>query len=365
MINKDFFAALEELEKEKKIDRQVFLESLEAGLVSAYKKETGEQRPIEVRLNDNTHAIKVYALRTVVEDVYDAEKEISLEEAKEYKQSYKVGDTFYEDITPKNFSRIAAQTAKQVIMQRLNDANKERVMSEMNEKSDEILQAIVRRIDGDTVYVEMVGSQLEGVMLPNDQVKGERYKLGDMIKVYIKNIKSTAKGAQVMVSRSAAGLVKRLFEMEVPEISSGLVIVKNIVRDAGYRTKMAVASEMDRVDPVGACIGQKGVRINAIINELGGEKVDIVAWSEDIGTYISKAMSPAEVRYVRLDEENKSARVVVPDEKLSLAIGKGGQNVRLAAKLTGWKIDVKPLSEVREEVNAQMEFSGEDEGIDE
>lgn len=357
MINKDFFAVLDEFEKEKKIDKQVVLDSLKAGLVSAYKKETGEQRAIEVQLNDKTNAIKVYALRTVVEDVYDAEQEISLEEAQNYKKSYKVGDTFYEDITPKNFSRIAAQTAKQVIMQRLNDATKERVMSEMNEKADEIMQAIIRRIDGDTVYVEMTGSQLEGVMLPHDQVKGERYKIGDIIKVYVKNIRSTAKGAQVMVSRSAAGLVKRLFEMEVPEIKSGLVVIKNIVRDAGYRTKMAVYSDMDRVDPVGACIGQKGVRINAIINELNGEKVDIIPYADDIATYVVKAMSPAEVRYVKIDEENKTARVVVPNDKLSLAIGKGGQNVRLAAKLTGWKIDVKPVSDVIDEVSMNAEES--------
>ena len=355
MINKNFFQALDEFEKEKKIDKQVYIDALVAGIAAGYKRETGEQRPIEVQLNDKTNAIKIYALRDIVEDVYDAEKEISLDEAREYKKSYKVGDVFYEDVTPKDFSRIAAQTAKQVISQRVNDANKERIMSEMSEKEDEILQAIIRRIDGDTVYVEMSGSQLEGVMLPYDQVKTDRYRVGDMIKVYVKNIKSTARGAQVMVSRSAAGLVKRLFEMEVPEIKSGLVVVKNIVRDAGFRTKMAVYSENERVDAVGACIGQKGVRINSIINELNGEKVDIVEWSDDISTYIVKAMSPAEVKYVKIDEENKCARVVVPDDKLSLAIGKGGQNVRLAAKLTGWKIDVKAFSDVMNEVNADIE----------
>ena len=360
MINKDFFLALDALEQESKIDRQIFLDALVAGLTAGFRKETGDQRNIEVQLNEKTHAIKIYATQLVVDEVEDPEKEISLEEAKKFKKSYKVGDTFYEDFTPKDLSRISAQTAMQVIKQQIGDATKQRILSEMNEKECEIMQAIVRRVEGDTVYVEMSGSQLEGVMLSYDQVKSERYKIGELIKVYVKNIKTTSRGAQVMVSRSDAGFVKKLFEMEVPEIKSGSVIVKGIVRDAGFRTKMAVYSENERIDAVGACIGQKGMRINAIINELNGEKVDIVAWSEDPSQFIVKAMSPAEVKYVKLDEENKCADVVVPDDKLSLAIGKGGQNVRLAAKLTGWKIDVKPLSKIVDEIDSMTDEDDED-----
>ena len=356
MINKNFFTALDEFEKEKKIDRQVYIDALIAGIAAGYKKESVEQRHIEVQLNEETNAIKIFALREIVDDVYDAETQISLEEARTFKKSYKVGETFYEDITPKNFSRIAAQTAKQVISQRINDANKERIMSEISENEYEILPAIIRRRDEDgTVYVEMSGSQLQGVLLPRDQVSSDIYRVGDIIKVFVKKIRTTARGAEVMVSRSAAGFVKRLFEMEVPEIKSGLVVIKNIVRDAGHRTKMAVYSENENIDAVGACIGQRGIRINSIINELGGEKVDIVAYSDDISTYIVKAMSPAEVKYVKIDEEAGCAHVVVPDDKLSLAIGKGGQNVRLAAKLTGWKIDIEPFSKVMSEVNADLD----------
>lgn len=354
MINKDFFAALDMLEKEQKIEKNVFIESLEAGLASAYKRETGEARNVMVQLTEARNLIKVFAYKTVVEeaDLVDPDKEITLEEAKQIKANYKVGDAVSEDVTPKDFSRIAAQTAKQVIMQRLNDVKKSLVLDEMNEKEGEILTAIIRRIDNDTVYLEMSGSQLEGVLMPTDQVRGETYKVGDVIKVYVKNIRTSAKGmSQVMVSRSNIGFVKRLFELEVPEIKAGLVSIKKIVREAGYRTKMAVYAEDNTIDAVGSCIGQKGMRINSIVQQLNGEKIDIIAWCSDPLEYVSRALSPAKVMMVQVNEEERSARAIVPDDKLSLAIGKAGQNVRLAAKLTDWKIDVKPYSAVQEAID--------------
>ncbi|MGN0789329.1 MAG: transcription termination factor NusA [Christensenellales bacterium] len=352
MVNKDFFAALDELEKEKRIDKAVFIESLEAGLASAYKRQVGEARNVLVVLNEAKYSINIYAYKTVVETVEDPEKEISLEDAKAIKSTYKVGDIVSEDITPKDFSRIAAQTAKQVITQRLNDHVKNMVLEEMNEKEGEILTAIVRRVENDTVYVEMTGSQLEGVMMPSDQIRGEKYNVGDVINVYVKTTRTTTKGAtQVLVSRSNIGFVKRLFEHEVPEIKAGLVSIKHIVREAGYRTKMAVFSEDPSIDAVGSCIGNKGMRINSIVQQLGGEKIDVIGWCQDPLEYISRALSPAKVIMVQVNENEKSAKVVVPDDKLSLAIGKAGQNVRLAAKLTGWKIDVKPYSTVADKFN--------------
>lgn len=359
MINKDFFVALDLLEKEKKINKQLLLESLEAGLASGYKKEYGESRQIAVKINEEKATIKVIAYREVVEEVEDYDKQISLEEAKEIKASYKVGDLVLEDITPKHFSRIAAQTAKQVVMQRLNDARKEIVLGEMSEKEGEILNAIIRRQEANNIYVEMSGSQMEGVLMPSDQIYGERYPVNSVIKVYVKKVRDTAKGAQVLVSRSCAGFVKRLFELEVPEIKAGLVVVKSIVREAGYRTKMAVYSEDPNIDAVGSCIGQKGIRINSVIAELGGEKIDVIEWCPDLMEYVSRAISPAKVLMAQVDEENKTAKVVVPDDKLSLAIGKDGMNVRLAAKLTNCKIDVKAYSSVMIAEESQESESAE------
>ncbi|MEG1394581.1 MAG: transcription termination factor NusA [Clostridia bacterium] len=363
MINKDFFAALNELEREKRIDKAVFIESLEAGLVSAYKKECGEARNVSVQLNEEKGSITAIAYKTIVEEVADPEKEISLEDAKEIKASYKVGDLVAEEISPKNFTRIAAQTAKQVIMQRLNDVHKNMVLDEMNEKEGEILTAIVRRVENDTVYLEMSGTQLEGVMMLSDQIKGERYEVNGVVKVYVKSTRSTPRGStQVIVSRSNIGFVKRLFELEVPEIKEGLISIKKIVREAGYRTKIAVFAEDESVDAIGACIGNKGMRINSIVQQLNGEKIDVINWCSDPLEFIARALSPSEVLMVQLNADDKCARAIVPDGKLSLAIGKAGQNVRLAAKLTEWKIDVKPYSSVEEmtKANAENDESSED-----
>ncbi len=344
MVNKDFFAALDLLEKEKKIKKELLIESLEAGLASAFKREYGESRQVTVSLNEETATIKVVAYRTVVEEVDDYDKEISLEEAQEINPEYKVGDLVTEDVTPKDFSRIAAQTAKQVIIQRINDAQKEIIMNEMSEREGEILNAVVRRVEGNNVFMEMIGSQMEAILMPSDQIFGEKYNVNDTFKVYVKRVKEGTHGAQVIVSRAAAGFVKRLFELEVPEIKAGLVVIKSIAREAGYRTKLSVYSDDPNVDAVGACIGQKGTRINAIVAELNGEKIDIVEWCADPVEYIARSLSPAKVQMVQINEEDKTAKAIVEDNKLSLAIGRNGQNVRLAAKLTGWKIDVKPYS---------------------
>lgn len=359
MVNKDFFQALDMLEREKKISKELLLEALEAGLVSAYKKENNESRTIAVRLNEEKQTIKVYAHRLVVEELEDEDTQISLEDARDIKPTYKVGDVVIEDITPKDFSRIAAQTAKQVIMQRLNDAKKEYILNEMSERQGEILNAVVRRKEGNTVYVEISGTQMEGVLMIADQVPTETYNVNDVIKVYIKKIRDTAKGAQVVVSRSSSGFVRRLFELEVPEIKAGLVKIESIVREAGFRTKLAVSSEDPNVDAVGSCIGNKGVRVNAVVAELGGEKIDVVEWCADPIEFIARALSPAQVLMVSINEEEKNAKVIVPDEKLSLAIGRSGQNARLAAKLTNWKIDVKPLSSIPKIEDESAEGEGE------
>ena len=295
MINKEFFQALDDLEKEQRIPKESMIESIEAGLVSAYKKEYGFASQISVRLNEEKMTYKVYAHKLVVEEVEDEESQISLEDAQDIDKKYKIGDVVIEDITPKDFSRIAAQTAKQVILQRINDYKKELVLNEMSERTGEILSAIVRRKEGNTVYVEITGTQMEGVMMQQDQVPTETYNVNDVIKVYVKKIRDGLHGAQVVVSRSSAGFVRRLFELEVPEIKAGLVKINSIVREAGFRTKLAVSSEDPNVDAVGACIGPKRSRITAVVNELNGEKIDIINWSDNPAILIENALSPAKV----------------------------------------------------------------------
>ena len=349
MISKDFFAALQELQETRHIDQELFLDSLKAGLVSAYKKEYGETRNVNVVIDPEKCSIKIFAYRTVVGEVEDEDVEVSLEEAQQIKKSIKLGDVLTEEIDTKDLSRIAAQTAKQVIVQRLNDAKRDIVFNEMSRKEGELLNAIVRRIEGNNIYVEISPSQMEGVLLPNDQIYNEKLRVNDNIKVYIKKVRTNARGSQVTVSRSAAGFVKRMFELEVPEIRSGLVEIKAIAREAGYRTKIAVYSDNQDIDAIGSCVGQNGMRINTIVSELNGEKIDVIQYSENPAEFIPRALAPAKVVMVNVNEEDKTARVVVPDDKLSLAIGREGQNVRLAARLTGWKIDVKPLSKVVDE----------------
>ena len=350
MVSKEFFEALADLEAEKGISEEIFIEALRNALISAYKKQNDVGAgDVDIRISPEKNSIKYYTVRTAVEEVTDPEKEISLAEAQQIKKSYKAGDLVYEEFVPKEFGRIAAQTAKQVILQKLHETERDNTLNEFSDKKFELMSCVVRKVDAKSVYVELGNGQIEGVMLPQDQVPGEEYKVNDHLKVYVKNIKSGGRGAQVFVSRTSAGFVKRLFEEEVPEIKSGAVVVKAISREAGQRTKMAIASEDPQVDAVGACVGNKGSRVNAVVAELGGEKIDIIQWSENPLEFIAKALSPAKVISVTQIDE-KSAIAVVPDDKLSLAIGRDGQNARLAARLTGWKIDVKS-----ESVAARME----------
>ena len=346
MINKDFFQALDELEAQKKINKEQFLETLEAALTSAYKKMYGEAKNALVKLNPGKNTIKIYSYKTVVNEVEDPDKEISLEDARAIKKSYDVGDSVVNEESTKDFGRNAAQTAKQVVMQRLKEIERQMAISELSEKEDELLTTVVKRIDNGNIYVQIAGSHTEGIMTENDQIPGEKFNVGDRIKVYVKKIKESFKGTQVQVSRGNIGFVRKLFELEIPEIASGDVVIKNIARDAGNRTKVAVFSDKPNIDALGACVGNRGVRINTIVSEMNGEKIDLVLYSDDPLEYIARALSPAKVLSVETNESLKASRVVAPDDKLSLAIGKSGQNVRLAARLTGWKIDVKPASEV-------------------
>ena len=344
MVNKDFFAALADLEREKGISEEVFLEALSGALASACKKQfAGESANVQVDLNPEKATLRFFLTYTVTDSEEPLEGEISLEEARLKKKSIKVGDVLKEEFTPKDFGRIAAQTAKQVILQKIHETERDNTLSEFSDKEGELMSGLIRKVDMRNVYIELGKGQIEGIMLPLDQVPGERYNTGDRIKVYVKRVKSGGRNAQVLVSRSAPGLVKRLFEEEVPEIKQGIVLVKSISREPGHRTKMAIASTDARVDAVGACVGNKGARVNAVVAELGGEKIDIIPWSENPLEFIAKALSPATVVSVTQLGE-KSAVAVVPDDKLSLAIGRDGQNARLAARLTGWKIDVKSES---------------------
>lgn len=358
MINKDFFLALDELEMQKKINKEQFIEALETALTSAYKKMYGEAKNALVKLNPEKNTIKIYSYKKVVEEPEDMDKEISLEEARKLKKSYQIGDSVVEEESTKEFGRIAAQTAKQVVMQKLKEIERQIAVDELSEKEDELLTTVVKRIENGVVYVQIAGSHSEGVMLESDQIPGEKFHEGDRIKVYVKRIKDSFRGPQIQVSRSNIGFVRKLFELEIPEIESGEVIIKNIARDPGNRTKVAVYSEKPNVDAVGACVGNRGVRINTIVSELNGEKIDLVLYSDDPLEYIARALSPAQIISVETNDSLKASRVIVPANKLSLAIGKNGQNVRLAARLTGWKIDVKPETEVakEEEKPAEVEY---------
>ena len=343
MISKDFFQALEDLESVRKIKKEVFMEALETALTSAYKKNYGEAKSAVVKLNPDRCKIEVYSYKTIVatpEELEDPDKQILLEDAQKIKKSYKVGDTVQQEENPKDFGRIAVQTAKQVVMQKLREVEREQTINEISEKEDELVTTIISRIDGDNVFVELGANQLEAVMGPQDQIPGEKYYVNQRLKVYVKKIKEGAKGPMLQVSRANTGFIKRLFELEIPEIANGEVEVNSISREAGYRTKIAVSTQNPNVDPIGACVGDRGQRINTIISELGGEKIDIIEYDEDLATFVSRALSPAPVESVQIVGEGQ-ALAVVPDDKLSLAIGKSGQNVRLAARLVHAKIDVK------------------------
>lgn len=346
MINKDFFEALKDLETERGISSEVMISKLEQALTAAYKKNSGEAKSAMVKLVPEKNTIKIYSYKTVVDEVEDPEKEISLADAKAIKHSYKIGDKVLKEESTKEFNRIAVQTAKQVIVQMIKEVEKQTIFSDIAEKEGKLINASVRRIDGDNVYLEIGGTTLEGLLTEKDMMPEDKFRIGDKIKVFVRHIKDDFRGAVVQVTRTNPTFVKRLLEMEIPELTNGQVSIVNIVREAGLRTKVTVKSEIPGLDAVGACIGINGMRINTVINELHGEKIDVVNFSEDIKEYITAALSPAQVLSIDIDEGTKAAKVNVPENKLSLAIGKAGHNVKLAARLTGYKLDVKGVQEV-------------------
>ena len=346
MDSAEFMEALKEIVKEKGIDEEVIYEAIETSLVSACKKNFGSSQNVKVVMDRETGNIEVYAQKDVVEEVEDPQLQISLEEAKKINPIYEVGDVVDFVVTPKNFGRISAQTAKQVVVQKFREAEREILFNQYISKEKEIVIGIVQRYEKKNVIVQL--GKIDAVLAPNEQIPGEQYKFMDRIKVYVVEVKQTTKGPQIFVSRTHPELVKRLFEQGVPEVFDGTVEIKSIAREAGSRTKIAVYSKDPNVDAVGACVGQNGYRVNVIVNELCGEKIDIVNWSEDPKEFIAAALSPSKVLAVAINPDEQSARIVVPDHQLSLAIGKEGQNARLSAKLTGWRIDIKSESQAKE-----------------
>lgn len=349
-MNAEFIEALNALEKERGIGKDVLISAIEAALISAYKRNYGTSANVRAEVDPLTGDILIFASKTVVETVENPHNEITLPEAKKVNALYELGDVLEEEIKTRDFGRIAAQTAKQVVVQRIREAERGVIYEEYVEKENEVLTAIVQRVEKGNAYVEL--GRTDGLLTANEMIPGETYENSDRIKVYVLEVRKDNKGPQVLVSRTHPGLVKRLFELEVPEIQSGVVQVKSIAREAGFRTKVAVHSTDPQVDAVGACVGQRGARVERIVNELHNEKIDIIEWDSDSAVYIAKALSPAKVLMVYINEEEKAAKVIVPDAQLSLAIGKEGQNARLAAKLTGWKIDIKNQSQAEEAMDA-------------
>ena len=345
-MNGDFIEALNEIEREKGISRDIIFDALESALISSYKKNFGSAQNVLVEMNRETGEVKVYAIKDIVENVNDVLSETTLEDAKSIDKKLELGDIVKSEITPKDFGRIAAQTAKQVVIQRIKDAERDVIFDEFINRENEIITGQIQRISKNNVYIDL--GKTEGVLPPSEQIEGEEYKQGDRLKLIITEVKKTTKGPQIVVSRTHVNLIKRLFELEVPEINEGIVEIFSISREAGSRTKIAVYSKDPDVDPLGACVGFKGSRVKAIVDELNGEKIDIVIWDKNIEEFIANSLSPSKVVKVIPSDKEKSTLVIVPDYQLSLAIGKEGQNARLAAKLTNWKIDIKSESQYNE-----------------
>lgn len=345
-MSKEMLEAFATLEKTKGIKQDVIVEAIEAALVAAYKKNYNQATNVVVEFDERRGDFKLMTEKVVVEEVHDDRLEISLKDALAINKAYELGDKIRFEVAPKNFGRIAAQTAKQVIMQHLREAERNHIINEYSQYEDELITGIVERRDNRFVYVKI--GNVEAVMPRNDQMPNETYNPQDQIRVLVTHVGSDTKGAQITVSRTAPDMVKRLFEQEVPEIYDGTVEIVSIAREAGDRTKIAVKSNDPNIDPVGTCVGQRGARVQNVVNELGGENIDVVKYEEDPSDFIANALNPAEVIAVQFgdEEDEKSALVIVPDYQLSLAIGKKGQNVRLAARLTGYKIDIRPESEV-------------------
>lgn len=362
-MSTELLQALHDLGKEKGIEPEVIMEAVEAALISAYKKNFGSVQNVQVAADKVTGDFHVYTCYDVVEEVTNDKTEISLTDARKRNPSYQVGDIVTEEVTPRNFGRIAAQTAKQVVVQRIREAERGMIYNEFSDRESDIVTGTIQRIENRNYYIDL--GKIEAVLGPSEQIPGETYQMFDRIKTYIVEVRKATKGPQIVVSRTHPGLLKRLFELEVPEIQDGVVEIKSVAREAGFRSKLSVYSNDENVDCIGACIGAKGARVQAIVDELRGEKIDIVEWSEDPCVYIANALSPAKVVDVQVNEEEKKARVIVPDYQLSLAIGKEGQNARLAAKLTGWKIDIKSETQAQEAGIVYGEQACEDDVYDE
>lgn len=343
-----FLDALRALAKEKGVDEDFLFDAIEAALISAYKRNFGSAQNVRVVLDRHTGAYHVYAIKTVVDEVFDDVQEISLAQARTINEDYEIDDTIEIEVTPANFGRIAAQAAKQVVVQRVREAERGIIYEEFMSREGDIVNGLVSRVENRNVFIDL--GKTEAILMPAEQIAGETYEHGDQIKAYIVEVKRTSRGPQIVVSRTHPGLLKRLFELEVPEIQEGIVEIKSVAREPGMRSKIAVWSREEDVDPVGSCVGHKGLRVQAIVDELGSEKIDIVKWNEDSAKFIANALSPAKVVSVAVNEDEKVSRVVVPDYQLSLAIGKEGQNARLAAKLTGWKIDIKSETQAKDDV---------------
>ncbi len=361
--SKELIVAMEELEKEKGINKDYLLESIETALVTAYKRNFDSVENVKITMDKETGEIHVYAEKDIVEkpeNIEDTRLQITLEEARKLDSKLQVGDKAEIELVPKNFGRIAAGTAKQVIIQKIREASRNFLFDEFNERKGEIVSGIVQKSDGGIVVLDL--GKLEGIMPIKEQIPTEKYKVNDKIRAYVLDVERGAKGApQVIISRAHPDFVRKLFELEIPEIYEGVIEIKSVSRDPGNRSKVAVYSPNENIDPVGSCVGQKGIRIQNIINELNGEKIDVIEWSEDPAIFISAALLPAQVMAVDIKEEERFAQVIVQDDQLSLAIGKMGQNARLAARLTNWKIDIKSESQFREMIADAQKESDESE----
>ena len=353
--NRELIMAIDELEKEKGISKEYLLESLETALVSAYKKNFDSAENVKVEIDNQTGEIHVYAQKEVVEVVENSQLQISLENARQIEKKAAIGDIINIETKPKDFGRIAAGAAKQHILQKVREAERNMIFNEYNERKGETVTGIVQKADKGTVILDL--GKLEGIMPLKEQIPTEHYKVNDRVKAYVLSVEKGLKGApQVLVTRSHPDVIKKLFELEIPEIYEGLIEVKAVSRDPGNRSKVAVYSKNPDIDPVGSCVGSKGIRIQNIINEMNGEKIDVIEWSEDPATFICAALLPAHVMAIDIKENERFAQVIVPDEELSLAIGKGGQNARLAVKLTNWKIDIKSESQFREMIKSETQY---------
>lgn len=359
-MNPDFLSAVESIEKEKGISKETLFEAIEVALISAYKRNFNSSSNVRADIDRQTGEIRVFSKLTVVDKVETPQQEITLAEARVYDPHCQIDSSVEIEVTPTEFGRIAAQTAKQVVIQRIREAERELIYEEFVDRKDDIITGLIQRFDQRNIIIDL--GRAEAILPVEEQIRLEKYRQGERIKTYIVEVKKTTKGPQIIVSRSHPGLLKRLFELEVPEIFDGVVEIKAIAREAGFRSKIAVWSNNQDVDPVGACVGPRGTRVQAISYELKGEKIDIIKWNDEPELFIANALSPAAVVNVELNSEQKIATVIVPDDQLSLAIGKEGQNARLAAKISGWKIDISSETQIAQQRLSSLGLSPDEKG---